>query len=147
MLLRILYFMLVTTLLISAVSGIAHQESDRYDTLLKGGHVIDPANNIDGLRDVAIRGASIARVDQDIPAALADEVIDVSGYYVTPGLIDMHVHVYYNDWSYSVKPEPLMFSSGVTTVVDAGSAGWATFPRFKEAIIDQTQMRVLAFLN
>ena len=131
--------------------GLAAQPA--YDLLLKGGHVIDPKNKIDGPMDVAIAHGRVARVGLDIPAAQAKKVINVSGLYVTPGLIDIHVHVYTNTGQHgligdsSFYPDAFSFRSCVTTMVDAGSAGWRNFPDFKEKIIDRAQTRVLAFLN
>lgn len=129
--------------------------SQTYDLLLKGGHVIDPKNSRDGRLDVAITDGKIAAVASDIPASNAEKVISVSGLYVTPGLIDMHVHVfnghtpgsYIADGPTSVPPDGFTFRSGVTTVVDAGSSGWKNFRQFKEQTIDQAQTRVLALLN
>jgi len=124
-----------------------------YDLLLKGGHVIDPKNKINGLMDVAIARGRIAQVGPGISAAQAKNVVDVSGLYVTPGLIDIHVHVYTNTGQHgltgdsSVYPDAFSFRSCVTTMVDAGSAGWRNFPDFKEKIIDRSRTRVLAFLN
>jgi dihydroorotase len=126
----------------------------QYDLLLKGGHVIDARNGISATRDVAIQGGRIAAVENDIPASKAAKVVDVSGLYVTPGLIDIHVHVYagtghhggYNGDN-SVYPDGFTFRSGVTTVVDAGSSGWTQFADFKDRVIDRSQTRVLAFLN
>jgi dihydroorotase len=126
----------------------------QYDLLLKGGHVIDARNGISATRDVAIQGGRIAAVEKDIPASKAAKVVDVSGLYVTPGLIDIHVHVYagtghrggYNGDN-SVYPDGFTFRSGVTTVVDAGSSGWTQFADFKDRVIDRSQTRVLAFLN
>ena len=123
--------------------------------LLKGGHVIDPKNNIDGVMDVAISEGKILRVAQNIPVTNVKRVVDVKGYYVTPGLIDMHVHVFVgNDMeSYiangqtSVPPDGFTFRAGVTTVVDAGSSGWRNFRQFKSQTIDRAQTRVLALLN
>lgn len=117
----------------------------QYDLLLKGGRVIDPANGIDELRDVAIAGSKIAAVRAGIPASEARQVLDVKGYYVTPGLIDIHAHVYgYSGWLF---PDQTALPGGVTTVVDAGGAGWKTFEEFKLSIIDKSQTRVLALLN
>ena len=126
-----------------------------YDLLLKGGHVIDPKNNLDEIMDVAITGNKISEVSKNVNPSLAKKVIDVTGYYVTPGLIDMHVHVfnghtpgsYIADGATSVPPDGFTFRSGVTTVVDAGSSGWKNFRQFKEQTIDQSQTRVLALLN
>jgi dihydroorotase len=126
----------------------------RYELLLKGGHVIDPKNQIDGVMDVAIAGGKIARVAADIPAAESTRVADVSGLYVTPGLVDMHVHVYASTGrrnvyagDSSVYPDGFTFRSGVTTVVDLGTTGWREFPDFKDRVIDRVRTRVLAFLN
>ncbi|WP_221929925.1 amidohydrolase/deacetylase family metallohydrolase [Fodinibius sediminis] len=129
--------------------------AQQFDLLLDNGHVIDPKNGIDGRMDVAIAGDSIARVSEDIPASSAGRVVDVSGLYVTPGIIDMHAHVFHgtNAQSYiadayvSLPPDGFTFRAGVTTVVDAGSAGWKNFRTFKEQTIDRAKTRVLAFLN
>src|SRR5438445_12512584 len=125
-----------------------------YDLVLKGGHVIDPKNNVDGVMDVAITGNKIERVAANIPATAAKKVIDVGGLYVTPGLIDLHVHVYAStgqrgaySGDLSVYPDGFTFRSGVTTVADAGSSGWRNFPDFKDRVIDRSKTRVLAFLN
>ena len=131
------------------------QQSPAVDLLLKGGHVIDPVNNIDAVMDVAIAEGKILRVAQNIPSTNARRVVDVKGLYVTPGLIDMHVHVFSgNDLdSYiangptSVSPDGFTFRAGVTTVVDAGSSGWRNFRQFKAQTIDKAQTRVLALLN
>lgn len=125
------------------------------DLLLKGGHVIDPKNGINTTMDVAIKDGKIHSVAGDIPEDQCKKVIDVMGLYVTPGLIDMHAHVFNgtdND-SYianapgSVAPDGFTFRSGVTTVVDAGSSGWRTFRQFKHQTIDHAQTRVLAFIS
>ena len=121
----------------------------RYDLLLKGGHVIDPKNNLDAPRDLAIANGKIARVAPNIPASEAAKTVDVSGLYVTPGLIDIHVHVYL--WPSAagegVQPDAFSFRSGVTTMVDAGSAGARNFDDFRDRIINRAKTRVLAFLN
>jgi dihydroorotase len=124
----------------------------KYDLLLEGGHVIDPKNKISGRRDVAIRDGRIAAVAAEIPAARAAKTVNVAGLYVTPGLLDLHVHVYagtgtaYTGPS-SVRPDDHSFRSGVTTMVDAGSSGCRNFEDFKKIIIDRARTRVLAMLN
>ena len=126
----------------------------QFDMLLKGGHVIDPLNEINSARDVGIKDGTIARVAVNIPESEAEKVVDVSGLYVTPGLVDIHVHVYagtgarrgYNGDS-SVYPDGFTLRSGVTTVVDVGSSGWEQFEDFKDRVIDRSQTRVLAMLN
>ena len=126
-------------------------EEKQYDLLLKGGHVIDPKNNIDAIRDVAIKDGKIAKVAAGIPANSAIKTVNVTGLYVTPGLIDMHVHVFWGltkddyaggDWA--IAPDGVTLRDGVTTVVDAGSSGWRNFETFKERVIDRSQTRVLA---
>lgn len=129
-------------------------EPPDYDLLLKGGHVIDPANNIDGTRDVAIKRDRIAAVETEIPASRAKETINVTGLYVTPGLVDIHVHVFlhsevgtFYEGDDSVIADHICPRTGVTTVVDAGSSGWRSFPDFRRRIIDRSKTRILAFLN
>jgi dihydroorotase len=128
--------------------------AQQIDILLKGGHVIDPKNKIDSKMDVAIVAGKIFKVAANIPAGDAKKVVNVSGLYVTPGLIDLHVHVFvgtngaeYMNGPSSVPPDGFTFRSGVTTVVDAGSSGWRSFPEFKKKIIYRSRTRVLAFLN
>ena len=130
------------------------QAQPQYDLLLKGGHVIDPKNKVDAVRDVAVKAGKIALVSANIPASQARKTVDVSGLYVTPGLVDMHVHIYagtghrggYNGDN-SVYPDGHTFRSGVTTVVDAGSSGRLEFADFKDRVIKRSHTRVLAFLN
>lgn len=126
--------------------------AQEYDLMLKGGHVVDPKNNISAVRDVAIKDGKIAAVQANIPANRAAKAVDVSGLYVTPGLVDLHVHVYAGTGTQytgpsSVRPDDHSFRSGVTTMVDAGSSGWRNFEDFKSLIIDRAQTRVLALLN
>jgi dihydroorotase len=119
-----------------------------YDLLLKGGHVIDPANHVNAVRDVAVTGDKITRVAENIAASEAKKVVDVSGYYVTPGLVDIHSHVFVEDpGGWGIYPDLSTFPYGVTTVVDAGSSGWKNFEVFKARVIDKAKVRVLAFLN
>ena len=120
-----------------------------YDLLLKNGHVIDPANKIDAHMDVAIADGSIAAVAADIPSATADMTVDVSGLYVTPGLIDIHVHVYHTrePETLSIIADHHSFRSGCTTVVDTGTAGAKHFLHFKRTVIDRAKTRIFAFIN
>src|SRR5689334_11190726 len=125
-----------------------------YDLLLKGGHVIDGKNKTSAVRDVAIKDGKIAEVAASIAASKAHKVINVTGLYVSPGLVDIHTHVYAGtgrrgayDGDNSVYPDGFTFRAGVTTIVDAGSSGWRNFPDFKDRVIDRSQTRVLALLN
>jgi len=123
------------------------------DILIKGGHVIDPKNNIDSKMDIAIAGGKILKVAKEIPDAGAKKVINADGYYVTPGLIDLHTHVFvgskegFADGFSCLSPDDITFKAGITTVVDAGTSGWRNFPLFKKQVIDRSQTRILAFLN
>ncbi len=126
----------------------------QYDLLLQGGHVIDAKNHISAVRDVAIKDGKIAAVEAHIDPSKALKTVDVKGLYVTPGIIDIHVHVYASTGeakSYAgdngVWPDGFTFRNGVTTVADAGSSGYKNFEDFKEHIIDRSKTRVLAFLN
>jgi dihydroorotase len=125
-----------------------------YDLVLRGGHVIDAKNGIDGVRDVAVRAGRIAAVAEKLDASRAKRTVDVRGLYVTPGLIDIHTHVYAGTGersSYagdnSVYPDGFTFRVGVTTVVDAGCSGWRNFPDFQDRVIKRSKTRVLAMLN
>src|SRR5258708_32832824 len=116
------------------------------DLLLKGGHGIDPRNQISAVRDVAIADGKVVAVAAGIDPAGALKVVDVSGLYVTPGLVDIHVHVYAGTGergSYagdnSVYPDGFTLRTGVTTVADAGCAGWRNFEDFKQRIIDRSK--------
>ncbi|MEO7652040.1 MAG: amidohydrolase/deacetylase family metallohydrolase [Bryobacteraceae bacterium] len=140
-----------TLLLALALAAAAHAQ---YDLLLKGGHVIDGKNKISAIRDVAIQNGKIAAVAPSIEASKAKKVVNVAGLYVTPGLVDIHVHVYAGtgmkgaySGDNSVYPDGFTLRSGVTTVVDAGSSGWRNFPDFKNRVIDRSRTRVLALLN
>ncbi len=125
-----------------------------YDLLLKGGHVIDPKNGIDAPMDVAVRDGKIAAVAGSLPVSRARRTIDVSGLYITPGLVDIHTHLFHttgipNAWAgdNSVAPDSYSFRTGVTTMVDAGSSGWRNFEAFRVSVIDRVKTRVLAFIN
>ena len=134
-------------------SGALHADAP-YDLLLKGGHVIDPKNKLNTTMDVAMKNGKIARVAPAIDPVESRRSVDVSGFYVTPGLVDIHVHVYAGtgmrgaySGDNSVYPDGHCFRSGVTTVVDVGSAGWRNFEDFKDRIIDRQRTRILAMLN
>jgi dihydroorotase len=123
-----------------------------FELLLKGGHVIDPANGVDGKADVGIARKTIAQVAPDIPPDAAGEVVDVSGHIVTPGIVDIHTHVYTfpptaDSYVEGVSADAHLFAAGVTTAVDAGTAGWKHFPDFKARCIDRSRTRILAFIN
>ena len=139
-------------LVICSMTRVSAQQ--KYDLLLKGGHLIDPRNKISAVRDVAIANGRVAAVAANIDPAEALKVVDASGYYVTPGLVDIHVHVYAGTGergSYagdnSLYPDGFTLRAGVTTIVDAGSSGWRSFDDFKQRIIDRSRTRVLALLN
>ncbi|MBM3401628.1 MAG: amidohydrolase/deacetylase family metallohydrolase [Bacteroidetes bacterium] len=130
--------------------------AQQHDILLKGGHLIDPKNNIDALMDVAISNGKIAQVAANISESTAKKTINVSGLYVIPGIIDMHVHVFQGTDAYSTsvanssrsqQADAFSFRSGVTTMVDAGTSGLRNFRTFKAQSIDKSQTRILAFLN
>ncbi len=119
----------------------------RYDLLIKGGRVIDPAQNIDDKRDVAISGDKISAVARDIPSLESQQIIDASDKIVTPGLIDMHCHVYHGGTKGGVNPDAAGVRQGVTTLVDAGSAGEATFGGLPKYVIPSARTTVFCFLH
>ena len=142
--------------LVLALGGVhaRTQTAPEYDFLIKGGHVIDPRNRLSSVRDVAIKDGRVAAVERDIPAGRALKAVDASSLYVTPGLVDIHVHVFpgekKNDYAggdWSIYPDGFTLRSCVTTVTDVGSAGWRNFEDFKSRIVDQAKTRVTSFLN
>jgi dihydroorotase len=144
-------YLLTALLLTAGILSSAVQPN--YDLLLKNGHVIDPKNNINEKRDVAIAKGLIAAVERTIAPSTAARVVDLSGLYLTPGLVDIHVHVYAGtgvkgytgDWS--VYPDLHSFRSCTTTMVDAGTSGWQNFEDFKQRVIERSNTRVFALLN
>jgi len=147
----------LSTCLFVAGMGICrvHAQDPQFDLLIRNGHVIDPRNSIDGVMDVAVAGGKIARVAAGIDPAAARRVADATGFYVVPGLIDIHAHVFFgtekdgylSNSDTAVQPDTHSFRSGQTTLVDAGGAGWRNFLQFKEQVIDRSRTRVLSFLN
>lgn len=139
-----------TALLLAMAASLFAQAP--YDLVLKGGHVIDPKNSIDAVMDVAIAAGKAARVAKDIAPGQA-KVVDLRGLYVTPGLIDLHAHLYNRPGNpppkrnQSIQPDAVSFRTGVTTLVDPGTSGWRDFPNFREITIARSQTRVLAWLN
>lgn len=128
-------------------------QAQEIDLLLKGGRVLDPKNSLDSKMDVAIKDGKIYRIAAEIPSSSAKKVLDVSGMLVSPGLINIHTHVYagskpgFADGQSSQLPDAFAPRSGITTVVDAGTTGWRTFPDFKSKVVDPSLTRVLAFIN
>lgn len=119
----------------------------KYDILLKGGTVIDSAQGLNALRDVAITDGVITAIDHDIPKTLAKQTVSAQNQYVTPGLIDIHTHVYYGVTTWGIKADNICSTAGTTTVVDAGSASWATFPGFREFIAEPAQTNILNYIH
>ena len=142
------------TLIVGGFSLAGTTDAQEFDLLLRGGHVIDGRNRLSAIRDVAIKDGKIALVAANIQTTRALKTVDVGGFYVSPGLIDIHVHVYAGTGergSYSgdnsVYPDGFTYRAGVTTVADAGSSGWRNFEDFKDRVIDRSKTRILAFLN
>jgi dihydroorotase len=141
-------------LLVVLVATALPLRAQPFELILKGGHVIDPRNNIDGVRDVAVANGRIAAVAPNLTPTPGTQVIDARGMFVTPGLIDLHVHLFATTgvkgaWAgdNSVLPDGFSFRTGVTTMVDAGSSGWRNFETFRHTVIDRAQTRVLAMIN
>jgi dihydroorotase len=118
-----------------------------YDTLIRGGRVIDPLHGLDALLDVAIQGERIAAVGPGLPPEGARQVLDATGLLVAPGLIDLHVHVHWGVSHYGIEADQCCLARGVTTAVEAGSAGAYTYPSLKRWIMDASQTEVYALLN
>ncbi len=143
---------MLRTLALLALAGSALAQ--QHDLILKGGTVIDPRNGLEGKLDVAVRGGRVSAVAPNIDPGSGREVLDVTGLHVTPGLIDLHVHVFHTTgikgaWAgdSSIAPDSFSFRTGVTTMVDAGSSGWRNFETFRHTVIDRVQTRVLALIN
>lgn len=147
------FFRTLCFLLVLFASSLA--TAQQYAIVIKDGRVIDPKNNIDAVMDVAIQDGKIALVSKNIDGKQAKQVVNAKGMLVVPGLIDLHGHVFYGtekDHAYgngtsAIPPDGFTFRVGVTTIVDCGGSGWKTFSTFKENVIDNSDTRVLAFLN
>ena len=117
-----------------------------YDLLLKGARVIDPSQDIDGIRDVGIIGGKIAVMEEGV-VDLATETIDLSDKILTPGWIDIHAHLYAGSTTWGIRGDALCLATGVTTIVDAGSAGWANFQGFVDYVIKPARTQVLGYVH
>src|SRR5215468_4204510 len=118
-----------------------------YDLILRGGRVIDPSQKLDGITDVAFFGGKVAQIRPALKADAETDVRDLSGFIVTPGLIDLHTHVYWGGTSLGVDAEDFCRRSGVTTAVDTGSAGPGNFAGFRKHVIERSAVRILAYLH
>src|SRR3989442_761360 len=127
--------------------GSETQASARYDLLIKGGRIVDPAQGLSVQSDVALVSGKVARVAENIAATEARQVLNARGKIVTPGLIDIHVHVYDGVAPLGIPADPNCIAKGVTTVADAGSACAPTFPGFRKYVINVVDTRVYALLN
>ena len=145
------FVLLFTFVFLISLDSIAQQA----DIVIKGGHLIDPKNNIDTEMDIAIKDGKVFMVSKNIDGSNAKQIVSAKGMYITPGLIDLHAHVFFGTESdrylsnglSAVTPDGFTFRVGVTTVVDAGGAGWKSFPTFKKNVIDNSQTRIFALLN
>jgi len=159
----------LTLICLCCTSGAQEAAADsveyEWDMLLRGGHVIDARSGVDGILDIAIADSQIVAMGAGLDASRAELSVDLAGLYVTPGLIDLHAHVFWGTgdgygyskwkdiwWSHSdshagVRPDDHAPRAGVTTVVDAGSSGWRNFSMFHDRAIKKSETRVLAFLN
>ncbi|MBA2596965.1 MAG: amidohydrolase family protein, partial [Chloroflexia bacterium] len=115
-----------------------------YDTLIVGGEVIDPGAGLQGALDVAIRDGRIAAVGPNLDRSAARETIDASGGIVTPGLVDLHTHVYWGATYWGIEADPVAARTGVTTWLDVGSSGAYSWPGFRRFIAEPSRTRIFA---
>jgi len=152
---RKISILFLSLLFLSFADAKAQGTAPMYNTIIKGGRVIDTKNNINDIMDVAISNGKIAKVGKNIDPALGEQIVNANGMYVTPGLIDIHAHVfwgvqpdhYLSNGNVGVTADGFSFRSGVTTLVDCGGAGYKSFDLFKKNVIDKSRTRVLSFLN
>lgn len=130
-------------------------QAQTYNIVIKGGHLIDPKNNVNELMDLGISEGKVRKIAKNIDAKEGKQVVNAAGMYVTPGIIDIHGHVFFgtepdhylSNGHIALPPDGFTFRVGVTTIVDAGGAGWESFPEFKKNVIYTSKTRVLSFLN
>ncbi len=141
-------------LVLAAMLTSTAQAQPAWDLLLKGGRVIDPKNGVDRVADVAVKDGRVAAIGTGLEAEAAVRALDVSGLIVTPGLVDIHVHLFHTTgvagvWAgdNSIRPDDFSFRTGVTTMADAGSSGWRNFETFRHTVLDRARTRVFAFIN
>lgn len=145
----------ITTIFLFSLTLQAQTAAPLYSIIIKGGRVIDAKNKINEVMDVAIQDGKIAKVAKNIDATLGSQIVNAKGMYVSPGLIDMHTHLfwgtepnhYLSNGLVGVTPDGFSFRTGVTTMIDAGGAGWKSFDLFKKNVIDKSQTRIMSFLN
>src|SRR4029450_6606973 len=118
-----------------------------FELVLKGGRVVDPSQGLDRVTDVAFAEGKVARIGDNLKAGPGGDIRDVSGFIVSPGLIDLHTHVYWGGTSLGIDAEAFCRTSGVTTSVDTGSAGPGNFAGFRKHVIEPSQVRILAYLH
>src|SRR5689334_15435220 len=133
--LRAMWFIFVAGLLSAQANNL----------ILRGGHVIDPANRVDGVMDVAVSGNRITAIGPNLIATPGAQVVDVSKFYVVPGLVDLHMHVF--GYEGAIDPDENALPAGTTTIVDAGGSGWRIFDEFHKTVMAHAKTRVLALLN
>ncbi|ACZ40873.1 amidohydrolase/deacetylase family metallohydrolase [Sphaerobacter thermophilus] len=120
---------------------------ERFDLVIRGGEVLDPGAGIQGRFDLGIRDGRVAAIEPEIDLARAERVIDATGQIVTPGLVDLHTHIYWGATYWGIEADPVAARSGVTTWLDVGSAGAYSFPGFRRYIAEPSRCRVFALLN
>src|ERR1700732_5200979 len=116
-----------------------------FDLILRGGRIIDPSQNLDRVADLAFASGKVAKIGENLDGGA--DVRDVSGHIVTPGLIDLHTHVYWGGTSLGIDAEDFCRRSGVTTCIDTGSAGPGNFLGFRKHVIERSAVRILAYLH
>src|SRR5271155_478896 len=118
-----------------------------FDLVLRGGRVIDPSQKLDAVTDVAFAGGKVVQIGKGLKADAGTDIRELAGAIVTPGLIDLHSHVYWGGTSLGIDAEDFCRRSGVTTAVDTGSAGPGNFAGFRKHVIEKSEVRILAYLH